>query len=135
MMNAWSKRWTGKGGFRVNIVITSNNTAELAALSTTLQQVFPDCECRRFTDPLLAAKYAWNNAVDLMIVKERMRPVNCIELIKNIRSLKPELPVVILAEDEDMRERAEKLGADQYWVTPVSFEQWDSLREMMLSGS
>lgn len=119
----------------MNIVITSNNTAELAALSTTLQQVFPDCECRRFTDPLLSAKYVWNNAVDLLLVKERMRPVNCIELIKNIRSLKPELPVVILAEDEDMRERAEKLGADQYWVTPVSNEQWDRLREMMLSGS
>ena len=115
------------------VVLVSNSASETAALAGRLAETFPECECLQFTDPLLSAKYIWNNPVDIVLAADRMRPVNGIDLLKNIRSKSPELPVVLVAEDGLMRARAEKLAVDGYWNKPVTAEQLAGLGELLRS--
>lgn len=87
-----------------------------------LQAVCPGCEIITFTDPLLSAKHIWNNPVDIVFAEERMRPANGVDLLKVIRARKPDMPVIILAEDDHMREQTKNLAADGYWIKPVGEE-------------
>ncbi len=107
----------------MNIVLVNNNAADMTEFAQELMNVHQGLECLQFTDPLLSAKYIWNNPVDIVFAEERMRPVNGIELLRNIRRKKPELTVIILAEDESLREMAKDYSADEYWRKPVSREQ------------
>lgn len=112
-------------------VIVSNYPAETDELSRLLKGLYPDCECLQFTDPLLSAKYIWNNPADIVFTAEHMRPANGIELLKNIRRRRPELPVILMAEDDSMRGRAEKLAADGYLLKPVTEKQLIRISEML----
>ena len=113
------------------VVLVSNSAAETAELAGRLTAVFAGCECLQFTDPLLSAKYIWNNPADIVFAAEHMRPANGIELLKNIRSNHPELPVIIVAEDDSMRGRVEKLAADGYWLKPVTEKQLQTLEKIL----
>ncbi len=112
-------------------VLVNNNINEMAALSLLLKRAFPDSECLQFMDPMLSLKYIANNPADVVLTAERMRPANGIELLRNIRRISPELPVVVIAEDETMKERSEKLAADAYWQKPVTAEQLQDLDDIL----
>jgi DNA-binding NarL/FixJ family response regulator len=113
------------------VVLVSNSAAETSVLAGQLMAVFPDCKCLQFTDPLLSAKYIWNNPADVVLAAEYMRPANGIELLKNIRSNHPELPMIIVAQDDSMQGRAKKLAADGYWLKPVTEKQLAEITDML----
>lgn len=113
------------------VVLVSNNVPEMDDLAARLMQILPGCECLRFIDPLLSAKYIWNNPVDIVFAAERMRLANGIELLKNIRSKYPELPFIIMAEDDAMQSRARELAADGYWQKPFAKEQLEELEKIL----
>lgn len=115
----------------MTIVLVNNDVNEMDSFSLRLKQVFPGSECLQFIDPMLSLKYIVNNPVDVVFAAARMRPANGIELLRNIRRISPELPVVIIAEDDAMRERAQKLAADGYWQKPVTIRQLQALDKIL----
>src|SRR5574344_1429530 len=119
------------GVMKMIIVLVSNDIKEMDFLSLLFKEALPEGECLQFVDPMLSLKYIANNPADLVLAAERMRPANGIELLRNIRKIIPELPVVIVAEDDTMRERAEKLAVDGYWEKPVTAQQLQTLDKIL----
>jgi two-component SAPR family response regulator len=115
----------------MRIVLTGNQTEELNRFSKSISQVLGQCEFICFTDPMLSAKYIWHHPVDIVFAEERMRPVSGIDLLRVIRKEKPEMPVVILADDDGMQQQAVELIADGYWKRPVRREQLESIPKII----
>jgi two-component SAPR family response regulator len=80
---------------------------------------------------MLSAKYIWHHPVDIVFAEERMRPVSGIDLLRVIRKEKPDMPVVIIAEDDCMQQQAVELIADGYWKRPVCREQLESIPKII----
>lgn len=113
------------------IVLVNNNITEMESFSTRIKQEIPNCTCLLFADPFLSVKYIMNNPVDMVFVEAKMQRLNGIELLRNIRRYSPDLPVVILAEDNKMRERAKKLAVDGYWQKREAEGQIKKIIEMI----
>ena len=106
----------------MKVVIVSNYLVELDNLVHTINVTYPDWQVRRFTDPFMSAKFIQQNSADLALIATRLRPVNGNELLRVLRRVKPELPIVLFADAEEYRAIARDAGANDYFVMPVTAE-------------
>lgn len=104
----------------MNFVIVDNNKSDLDLLAQTIAAAVPECQIQPFTDPLLSAKYIYNNPVDVVFLADAMHPANGFRLLQVLRKSIPELAVVMLSNIEDNRVDAIRAGVDEYLLKPVS---------------
>lgn len=76
-------------------VAVDNNSDRLRRLSDRILKKSSGNIVYEFTDPMLSVKYICNNNVDMVLAREKMRPVDGNILMKVIHRHKPELPVVL----------------------------------------
>ena len=77
-------------------VTVDNDSDRLRELSGRIFKKYPGNVVYEFTDPMLSVKYICNNQVDVVVAKEKMRPVDGTVLIDVVHRHKPELPVILL---------------------------------------
>jgi len=76
-------------------VTVDNDSDRLRELSGRIFQKYPGTVVYEFTDPMLSVKYICNNRVDIVVAREKMRPVDGTLLIDVVHRHKPELPVIL----------------------------------------
>lgn len=84
----------------MNFVTVDNNNSRLKSLTELLKKTFPFCNVTEFTDPLMSAKFIYNNEIDAVLVESVMRPADDEMLKKVIISNKPDIKVIILSEED-----------------------------------
>jgi len=118
----------------MEIVIVSNDASELDELDALLRESFPVCRITRFTDPFQTAKYLYDNRADLVLAAEQLKPPSGTQLMRVLRAHDPQLPVVILSEDDALRQSARDAGADGFIVKPVTRQKLTELSELLASA-
>lgn len=70
---------------------------------------------------LKALKYIKNNKFDLLLVDYHMPDINGLKLVKEIRKIDKEIPILVLTVDEsmDLAEKFLKAGADDFANKPI----------------
>jgi len=80
-------------------------------------------EVKSFLDPLDGLMYSLSNPVDLILTDYMMPNLNGLELIKEFRSSKKDVPIVMITaagSDEDVHREAFELGANDFLSKPVN---------------
>ena len=75
-----------------------------------------------FVNPLEAAEYVDGNSVDIAFVDYMMPEMNGIELIKHIKELHPDIPIVMItaiSDNSNIKLNALKAGATEFLVKPI----------------
>ena len=82
----------------MKFVTVDNNKQRLIMLEELLKTHFPDCVVTEFTDPMLSAKFIYNNDVDMVFAQEEMGRVNGDGLKQVIMLNKPYVNVRLFRE-------------------------------------
>lgn len=106
----------------MNYVLIDSDEDQLYELYHLMQLTQPGVIFSPFVDSLLAAKYIWNNSVDIVFSKVDIQPADGYELLKNVRKLKPRLPFILLV-DKVPDPNGPYPMADGYMIEPISAEQ------------
>lgn len=81
-------------------VTVDNDSGSLRELSGRIFKKYPGSVVYEFTDPMMSVKYICNHDVDMVLAKEKMRPVNGTKFTDVVRVHKPTLPIIILKEEK-----------------------------------
>lgn len=111
-------------------VVAGNSRERLADLTKILLSTFHGSTIYQHVDPQRVPKDVFNNKVNGVFLEAEMDGCNGIDLMWQLRNKKRDVPVYILAENEDFRITAAKAGADGYFVYPLAGE---SIREVLLA--
>lgn len=101
------------------ILVLDDDVAILGSLEKQLksQSFIIDFE----NDPLQALKKIEQKKYDLIISDVMMKPITGIEVLQQIKTTHPRLPVIILTGfvDDQIIDRARELGCDDFLIKPV----------------
>lgn len=111
-----------KGEKEVHIVLVDNNASDLSMLADQIKKLLPKYQIHTFSDPLMSAKYIYNNEVALAFLSYEMRPVDGFILLRTLRTNKPSLPVVMMINNELQRETALRETLGGCLTKPISTE-------------
>lgn len=84
---------TGGG---LKILVVSNESSVLTELDSVLKIYFPLAEIIKETDPLMACKYSFNNAVNYVFAAEEMRRMSGSDLLQFIKKEHPAVKTYLL---------------------------------------
>lgn len=73
----------------MKILAVANQPAMLEALQAELQKILPKAEILKETDALMAGKYAFNHAVDIVFAKADMKRMSGLQLIRFVKHEHP----------------------------------------------
>lgn len=78
-----------------------------------------------FNNPIAALNFARRSNFDLALIDFRMPNIDGIEMIENLRSLHPQMKIVLMTAYASVANAVEamKKGADEYIAKPFSFEE------------
>lgn len=94
----------------MKILAAANHTDMLDELETDLSGFFPGAEIIRETDALMAGKYAFNQAVDVVFAEADMKRMNGLQLIQFVRREHPGVKSFLIGTEEELSE--------SFFVTP-----------------
>ncbi|MGN1051825.1 MAG: hypothetical protein ACI4SH_00385 [Candidatus Scatosoma sp.] len=69
----------------MRILTVSNRLDVLSELNGRLKKIYPEADVIGETDPLMAGKYSFNNAVDMVFTDACMKRMTGLQLIRFIR--------------------------------------------------
>ncbi|MBO2535522.1 response regulator [Rummeliibacillus suwonensis] len=81
-----------------------------------------------------AVQYVDNNVIDCALLDMKIPGMNGLEILKHIKSLFKELPVVMMTGngDTDLIHRAKELGANHFFTKPFDiFEVKDTINKLI----
>ncbi len=101
-----------------SILIADDHNIMRKTLRQWLSNKFPDLKVFEAHSGEQALKILTDSFVDLVLMDIHLPGINGIETTKQIKSIFPELPVIVLTVQEDVRYQAEakQVGADAYVV-------------------
>lgn len=111
-------------------VVAGSSRERLADLTKLLLSTFPGSTVYQHIDPVRISKDVFNNNVHGVFLDAETGSCNGLDLMYRLRKQKKDVPVYILAENEDLRITAIKAGADGYFVYPLAEE---TIRNVLLT--
>ncbi|NLI29041.1 MAG: response regulator [Nitrospiraceae bacterium] len=89
-----------------------------------------------FVDEDEALAYVMANPVDLAILDIKLRKLTGVEVLEELRSIRPELRVIMLTGYPTLETAREavRLGASEYCVKPIEKEELEQKVESVLAG-
>ena len=96
---------------------------QLERLTQILVSAFPGSTIYQHTDPARVPHDVLTHKVDAVLLGAEMEKKNGLDLMKNLRRQKPDLPVFIVSKTDCFYEKAVAAGADGYFVLPDSEQQ------------
>lgn len=86
----------GQTGGGLKILVVSNELSFLTELESVLKILFPFAVIIKETDPLMACKYSFNNAVNYVFAAEEMRRMSGSDLLQFIKKEHPAAKTYLL---------------------------------------
>lgn len=96
---------------------------QLERLTQLLVSTFPGSTIYQHTDLCRVLHDILNNKVDAVFLGTEMDNANGLDFVQMLRRQKSDLPVFIVSQTEELREKAAEAGADEYFVHPVTEQQ------------
>lgn len=82
----------------VKILAVSNESDLLSQLECALKKIFPNAVVVKETDPLMACKFSFNNAVNYAFASEEMRRMSGSDLLRFIKKEHPNVKTYLIRE-------------------------------------
>ena len=106
------------------IFVTADSCrAQLEGLTQLLVSVFPGSTVYQHTDLCRVPHDVLNNKVDAVFLETEPDKTSGLDFVQMLRRQKSNLPVFIISQTEDLREEADEVGANDYFVQPVTEQQ------------
>lgn len=86
----------------MRILTVSNSLNVLSALNERLTKVYPEADIIRETDPLMAGKYSFHNAVDMVFADINMKRMTGLQLIQFIKHEHTDVLTYLVGTDEEI---------------------------------
>ena len=104
---------------------------QLERLTQLLVSAFPGSTIYQHTDLCRVLHDVLNNKVDAVLLETEMDKKNDLDFVQMLRRQKSDVPVFIISQTEDLREKAAEAGANDYFVQPVTEQQLrDAIRSV-----
>lgn len=115
------------------IFVTSDrDRGQLEELTRQLVAAFPGSTIYQHINPNRIAGDVLHRKVSGIFLAAEMDRVSGIDLMRMLRTHRPDIPVFILSRTEELRERAMQAGAAGYFLHPVSKQ---TLKHAVLSAA
>lgn len=106
----------------LKILAIDNEKNNLKALIGCLKTIYPGSHIIPFKDAMLSVQYGYNYPVDMIYTNVILHHITGLQVMKLLRKVHPALAVNFVANTDEYTEAAAALGADGYYLTPVSEE-------------
>lgn len=90
----------------MTVLLVDTDVNRMHETAQMLQTLFPSLDGLSTTDPLLAAKYAFEHPIDVLIAGLNMKRMNGIQLSAFLREKSPDVKVCLFASSREWREEA-----------------------------
>lgn len=100
------------------IIIIDDDSLILRSIEKQLNN--EDFELELINDHLVGLKRIENEKYSLVICDIRMKPITGLELLKKIKLMHPDIPIIIMTGfiDDGIMEKAKEIGYDDYLIKP-----------------
>ncbi len=100
------------------IIVIDDDSFILSSIEKQLNK--ENFEMEFINNPLVGLKRLQNEKYSLVICDIRMKPLTGLELLEKIKSIYPEIPVIIITGfiDDVIMEKAKKIGYNDYLIKP-----------------
>ncbi len=117
-----------------NIVILDDIAEAVVLVEKILHHMGHDVA--GFTDEEQAIDHARHNPVDLLILDIKLKKLNGLEVLEEIKKAKPSVKAIMLTGYPSLEtaRRASELGAQDYCVKPVEKEELEEKVARLLGG-
>lgn len=115
----------------MNFVAVDNCVEELTKLVQALQRVWPESDITATSDPLLAVKHVWGHEVDAVFAECDTYPATGVEVLHNLRKLKPQVRVVLVGSANNPASGAAQDRPDGFVLRPVSVEKLKEIQTVL----
>ena len=106
------------------IFVTADSCrTQLERLTQPLVFTFPGSTIYQHTDLCRVPRDVLNNKVDAVFLNSEIDKINGLNFVAMLRRQKADIPVYIISNTEELREEAAKVGANDYFVQPVTEQQ------------
>lgn len=113
----------------MKILTVGNHAPMLEALERELSVLFPDAEIIKETDALMAGKYAFNHAVDVVFAEAEMKRMNGLQLIQFVRQEHPDVKSFLIGTEKELSESFLIVSEDVTGILPYPFTG-EAIREL-----
>ncbi len=114
------------------IFVTADSCrVQLERLTQLLVSVFPGSTIYQHTNLCRVPHDVLNNKVDAVFLETETDKTSGLDFVQMLRRQKSGLPVFIISQTEELRDKAAEAGANDYFVQPVTEQQ---LRDAMQSA-
>ena len=107
----------------MTFVTADSCRTHLERLTQLLVSAFPGSTVYQHTDLCRVPHDILNNKVDAVFLETEVDESNSLDFVRMLRRQKKSLPVFIISQAENLREEAAKVGANDYFVQPVTEQQ------------
>ena len=103
------------------IFVTADSCrSQLEGLTQLLVSVFPGSTIYQHTELQRVSHDVLHNHVDAVFLEVEADQSNGLDFVQMLRRQKSNLPVFIISKTEDLRKKAAEVGANDYFVQPVT---------------
>ena len=107
----------------MRILTAASRMSTLDELERELTAIFPDAEIIKETDALMAGKYAFNHAVDIVFAEADMKRMNGLELIRFVRQEHPDVKSFLIGPEKEFAESFLVVSEDVTGVVVYPFTE------------
>ena len=107
----------------MTFVTADSCRTHLERLTQLLVSAFPGSTVYQHTDLCRVPHDILNNKVDAVFLETEVDESNSLDFVRMLRRQKKSLPVFIISQAENLREKAAEAGVNDYFVQPVTEQQ------------
>ena len=85
----------------MTVLLVDTEAERLRGTELLLEKALPECVILSVADPLLAAKYAFGNHVDVLFAFLNMKRMSGLQLCEFVRAKKPPVRICLLASSQE----------------------------------
>lgn len=103
--------------------------AQMDRLSHLLVSAFPGSTIYQHTNLFRAPHDVLSHKVNAVFLEVETGKTNSLDFIPMLHRQKPDVPVFVFSNTEELRDEAARAGADDYFVQPIDEQRlWDAMR-------
>ena len=115
-----------------HILVVDENDDTRELVTRLVERDFFEADVASFAWPGAALEFAASHSVRLLIANGNMPAMNGGLLVREMRERTPGLPVIVVAGDAEVSERAAALGADRFLLQRrLAFDLPDCVRTLL----
>lgn len=113
----------------MEILAVSNHRKMLEELGRELSGLYPGAKIIQETDALMAGKYAFNHAVDMVFAEADMKRMNGLQLIRFVRFEHPDVKSYLIGSEAELAESVLVVSEDVTGILTYPFAA-DAVRDI-----